>query len=209
MMSGRLVPLVVYALSTSVAAAQDGGDAPPMKMVAGATAHVAPMTLATAEMRLPAAEMRLPGAAATMSGAGIMAGTNGLAVKEEKGGWRFTLSADVLFDFDKADLRPEADAPLRALVEQVRGQAARARYQVEGHTDAKGSDAYNDPLSTRRASAVQAWLTSKAGVSTADVVVAGYGKRRPVVPNTKPDGSDDPEGRQKNRRVEILVMPLQ
>lgn len=132
----------------------------------------------------------------------------GMSVREEAGGLRFTLGADVLFDFDKSHLRPEADGILRRLVEEVRKQVPRARYLVEGHTDAKGSDAYNDRLSNRRADAVRDWLVRRGGVSSGTINTAGYGERRPVAPNEHPDGSDDPEGRQLNRRVEVLVTPL-
>jgi outer membrane protein OmpA-like peptidoglycan-associated protein len=90
----------------------------------------------------------------------------------------------------------------------VRGQVPRARYQVEGHTDAKGTDAYNDRLSQRRARSVRDWLVREAGVAPTRIGTLGFGERRPVAPNERPDGSDDPEGRQRNRRVEILVTPL-
>jgi len=115
--------------------------------------------------------------------------------------------ADTLFDFDKAVLRAEAGPVLRKLVEEVRSRTPGATYRVEGHTDAIGSDTYNDSLSRRRAAAVQAWLTRRGGVSARDVSAGWFGKRRPVVPNMRPDGTDDPEGRQRNRRVEIVVTP--
>ena len=74
---------------------------------------------------------------------------------------------------------------------------------IEGHTDGKGDDNYNEKLSERRAASVRNWLAFH-GVRTA-MTTRGWGKSKPVAPNTKPDGSDDPEGRQKNRRVEITV----
>jgi outer membrane protein OmpA-like peptidoglycan-associated protein len=52
---------------------------------------------------------------------------------------------------------------------------------------------------------VKAWLVSKGGASGAKIATKGWGKSKPVVPNTRPDGSDDPDGRKKNRRVEITV----
>jgi outer membrane protein OmpA-like peptidoglycan-associated protein len=115
---------------------------------------------------------------------------------------KINLSADVLFDFDKADLRPEAGPPLEKVVSVLRGYP-KAAVVIEGHTDGKGNEQYNQKLSERRADSVRAWLAAH-GVSAA-MTTRGWGKRRPVGPNSKPNGADDPEGRQKNRRVEITV----
>ena len=111
------------------------------------------------------------------------------------------LPADVLFDFDKSDLRADAAAPLNKAGELIKSYAT-APLTVRGHTDAKGSDAYNDALSLRRAQAVARALHAQTGRQAA---VQGLGKRQPVAPNTTPDGRDDPVGRQLNRRVQILI----
>jgi len=126
------------------------------------------------------------------------------AREQEDRSIRFDLPADILFDFDKATLRPDA-AP--ALEKALRLVAAypKAPLSVAGHTDAKGDDAYNDALSKRRAATVAEWIKAKTG---REVGARGYGERTPVAPNTHPDGSDDPEGRQRNRRVEIILLPL-
>lgn len=79
-----------------------------------------------------------------------------------------------------------------------------ARVEIAGHTDAKGSDAYNLALSERRAWAVQSWLSVDAGLAVA-MGVDGRGESEPVAANARADGVDDPEGRQKNRRVEITL----
>lgn len=113
------------------------------------------------------------------------------------------LPADILFDFDKADLRPDAFPALEKAAKLL-ASYPRAPLAVYGHTDAKGEDAYNDPLSLRRAEAVAAWLREKSGRSAE---VSGFGEKKPVAANSKPDGSDDPDGRQKNRRVEIVIKP--
>ena len=76
---------------------------------------------------------------------------------------------------------------------------------IEGHSDGKGTDAYNQPLSEKRAQAVRDWLVKNGGATAAKVTTKGWGKSKPIVPNARPDGSDDPEGRKKNRRVEITV----
>jgi len=115
---------------------------------------------------------------------------------------KIDLSSDVLFDFDKADLRPAA-APALEKVAAVMNTYPKASALIEGHTDGKGSDQYNQRLSEQRADSVRRWLAA-AGVKTR-MSARGWGKRKPVAPNTKPNGADDPVGRQKNRRVEITV----
>jgi outer membrane protein OmpA-like peptidoglycan-associated protein len=127
-----------------------------------------------------------------------------LAVKETATEIRLELSADVLFDFDKADIRPDAAKVLAQAAEFVRGQGTR-RVVIEGHTDAKGTDQYNQRLSERRAQAVKRWFQEREGLKAMTLETRGLGARRPVAANAKPDGSDDPEGRQKNRRVEIVI----
>ncbi|KQU53066.1 hypothetical protein ASG67_09490 [Sphingomonas sp. Leaf339] len=127
-------------------------------------------------------------------------------LKARQGGDRsivIDLPADILFDFDKASLRPDAEQSLRKAAELL-GSYPTAPVKVNGHTDGKGTDAYNDPLSLRRAQAVAAWLKRNGD---RDATVAGLGKRQPVADNVKSDGSDDPDGRQRNRRVEIVIQP--
>jgi outer membrane protein OmpA-like peptidoglycan-associated protein len=131
----------------------------------------------------------------------------GLEVREEAGGVRYTLSADILFDFDKATLRPKATAALDALSADVRQRFPRASFVVEGFTDAKGTDSYNLKLSERRAASVKSYLADDRRFAAGSIETRGRGEASPVAPNETPDGKDDPEGRQKNRRVEILVRP--
>lgn len=113
------------------------------------------------------------------------------------------LPADVLFDFDKATIRPDAEPALARAAELLKSYP-RAQVSIGGHTDAKGDDAYNEGLSLRRARAVADRLQGPAGRS---LKAEGFGERRPVAPNVRPDGADDPAGRQKNRRVEIRIAP--
>jgi outer membrane protein OmpA-like peptidoglycan-associated protein len=110
----------------------------------------------------------------------------------------------VLFDFDKATIKKEAEPSLRK-VATVLGANPGAKVAIEGHTDAKGADAYNQTLSEQRAASVKQWLVANAQVDGAAIATRGWGKTKPVAHNTKPDGSDDPDGRAKNRRVEIVV----
>jgi outer membrane protein OmpA-like peptidoglycan-associated protein len=115
---------------------------------------------------------------------------------------RIAMSADVLFDFDKADLRKEARPELEK-VAAVLKEYPNATARIEGHADGKGDAAYNQKLSERRAEAIRKWLEGE-GVKT-HLSSKGWGKTKPIAPNVRPDGKDDPEGRQKNRRVEIML----
>lgn len=116
------------------------------------------------------------------------------------------LAADVLFDFDKADIRPEAAATLAKAAVIVRAHSG-GHIRVEGHTDNKGTHAYNVALSQRRAQAVVTWLREREGLRGAAFQVHGFAETRPVAPNAMPGGADNPAGRQQNRRVEIVVSP--
>jgi outer membrane protein OmpA-like peptidoglycan-associated protein len=115
---------------------------------------------------------------------------------------RIAMSADVLFDFDKADLRKEARPELEKLAAVLK-EYPNATARIEGHADGKGDPAYNQKLSERRAETIRKWLESE-GVKTR-LSSQGFGKTKPIAPNTRPDGKDDPAGRQKNRRVEIML----
>jgi outer membrane protein OmpA-like peptidoglycan-associated protein len=129
--------------------------------------------------------------------------TTDLQIHESSSEIRIEMSADVLFDFDKATLSDKAQDALQQAASII-GEKAKGRVRIDGHTDAKGDDRYNLRLSERRANAVKTWFVEKARLPSARFATHGYGKQRPVASNTKPDGSDDPEGRQKNRRVEIV-----
>jgi len=115
-----------------------------------------------------------------------------------------TLPADILFDFDKAEIRPSAQGALHE-VAQVLRERAHGPVTIQGYTDALGGESYNQRLSERRAIAVRTWLGANEGLATMQFTVAGFGARNPVAPNRKPDGSDDPEGRQRNRRVTFII----
>ena len=110
-----------------------------------------------------------------------------------------TLAADVLFRFDKASLSPKARSRIDDVIARVRA-ASPPLVLVDGYTDAKGSNAYNVRLSRRRAQAVAAVLRQGGAPR---LVVKGHGEADPVAPNANPDGSDNPAGRARNRRVTI------
>lgn len=130
-----------------------------------------------------------------------------LAMKETETEIQIELAADVLFEFDKADILPKADEALQKAAAVIR-EKGKGKVRIDGYTDAKGADDYNRKLSLKRAKSVQKWFVEKGGLKGMTFETQGLGKANPVAPNTKPDGSDDPEGRQKNRRVEITVKKL-
>jgi outer membrane protein OmpA-like peptidoglycan-associated protein len=104
---------------------------------------------------------------------------------------------DVLFDTAEAQLKPGADATIRRLAEFLDVYPER-RLLIEGHTDSRGSDTYNQDLSQRRADAVRTALMA-AGVGEERVRALGLGEEYPVASN------DTDAGRQENRRVEIII----
>ena len=107
-----------------------------------------------------------------------------------------TLDSGILFDVDKYDVRPEAKRALASLATVLKEADVKA-FEVDGHTDSDAGDKHNQILSENRANAVKNFLASQ-GI-TAEITIKGYGKTRPVASN------DTPEGKQKNRRVEILI----
>lgn len=109
----------------------------------------------------------------------------------------------VYFDFNEAGLVPRARRQLEIVANLLRDDPRR-KLRLSGHADAVGSDSYNRQLSAARAYAVKNFL-SELGVSAAQIATEGLGTLRPLDPNTKPDGTDNPEGRSRNRRTEIFL----
>jgi OOP family OmpA-OmpF porin len=113
---------------------------------------------------------------------------------------KVTLAADVLFRFDRASLTARARSRIAEAAAKIR-EGKPPRVQIVGHTDSKGSDAYNDRLSRRRAESVARALRAALGADAPGLDTEGRGESEPVAPNTKSDGSDNPRGRARNRRV--------
>ena len=107
-----------------------------------------------------------------------------------------TFDAGVLFDVDKYNIRPDAEGILKNLVTVLK-EADIKSFEIDGHTDSDASDEHNQVLSENRANSVKNFLVSQ-GV-TAQISTKGYGEKRPIATN------DTPEGKQKNRRVEIII----
>jgi outer membrane protein OmpA-like peptidoglycan-associated protein len=108
------------------------------------------------------------------------------------------LSNELLFAFDSADILPGAEATLQRLAAALAG-AVKKSITVEGHTDSIGGDAYNQGLSERRARAVADWLVAR-GIPPGTIRAVGYGRTRPIVPQT-----GNAEEEKLNRRVEIRI----
>jgi|SoiMethySBSTD1v2_1073268.scaffolds.fasta_scaffold2868469_2 OmpA family protein len=104
---------------------------------------------------------------------------------------------------DILSVRPHADEIVRLGADDAALRGDRCYFNRRNEQPQENSASL---CHDRRANSVKEWLVQKEGLKNVRFVTAGFGAKKPVVPNTKPDGSDDPAGRQKNRRVEIVVM---
>lgn len=127
-----------------------------------------------------------------------------LQLKETEKAVTMKLEGDVLFDFGKAEIKSEAEQTLDK-VGTVIAQFPEGKVLIEGHTDSKGSQKVNRDLSKRRAEAVKNWLVREKHIPESIITTVGSGETKPVASNTRSDGSDNPQGREQNRRVEITV----
>ncbi|MGE0680350.1 MAG: OmpA family protein [Candidatus Binatia bacterium] len=111
----------------------------------------------------------------------------------------------IFFGFNSADLQPEARQKVDALsVVLNHPRAVQRKIVIEGHADAIGTQEYNLKLSQQRAEAVEQEMIANL-IQGGRLRSEGFGETRPIAPNTNPDGSDNPEGRTQNRRVEIII----
>jgi outer membrane protein OmpA-like peptidoglycan-associated protein len=120
-------------------------------------------------------------------------------VKNPKGGESLAL----YFEYDEAGLHPRAQKQLQIVADMLKSDANR-KLRIAGHTDALGAEDYNLRLSQQRAESVKKRLVA-LGVAADQVDTTGLGTAQPLGPNQKSDGTDDPEGRSKNRRAEIYL----
>ncbi|WP_282092931.1 OmpA family protein [Epibacterium ulvae] len=133
----------------------------------------------------------------------VLEGATQIASDPNGFGFSVDLSGDYLFDFDQHILKPEAQTALEGLIKLYAAYDGR-EILIVGHTDAKGSDQYNQALSERRAESVRAWFADRQ-VEEGLLTAIGRGEDEPVASNTV-GGQDNPEGRALNRRVEITVI---
>lgn len=120
-------------------------------------------------------------------------------VSNPKGGESLAL----YFEYDQDKLHPRAQKQLEIVAGMLKSDPSK-KLRIAGHTDAKGTDNYNLRLSQSRAESVKKQLEG-LGVPAEQVDTTGLGKAQPLGPNQKADGTDDPEGRSKNRRAEIYL----
>ena len=120
-------------------------------------------------------------------------------VKSAKGGESIVL----YFEFDKAGLHPRALHQLDIIASLLKSDPAR-KMRITGHTDALGSDDYNERLSAVRAKNVRERLLA-VGVSETQILTVGFGSKAPLDPNRLENGADNPDGRSRNRRTEIYL----
>jgi outer membrane protein OmpA-like peptidoglycan-associated protein len=200
----RTALVVTLVLAAVVLAQPSAADTASMVKILGIVSHVEDMSGNVRDVA---------GNAASLSGnvqivaariRSMVGKSKNVAVKVSRTEVRIDLASDVVFDFDSAQIQPKARQTL-ARVAQFIGASAKGRVRILGYTDGKGSAEYNQGLSERRARSVESWFVDKDALRHVDFATQGFGMRDPVAPNTKPDGSDDPVGRQKNRRVEIVL----
>jgi outer membrane protein OmpA-like peptidoglycan-associated protein len=125
-----------------------------------------------------------------------------LGATTKDGELQLNLAGDVLFDFGSSAIRPDAAMELQKVAHAIRERSAGTIYII-GHTDSVGGDQQNQKLSEARAVSVIRWLNESEEIPLAIMRGQGMGSKKPIAYNTMPDGSDNPEGRAQNRRVEI------
>lgn len=138
------------------------------------------------------------GVAVTGHVAAVETALSDLGAKVTETEIRMELPGDILFDFDKYDIRPDAQEALGKVAVVIRAYPGKD-VLIEGHTDSKGSEEYNLKLSISRAESVKRWLQENENLRDTDVETKGWGESKPRATN------ETEEGRQRNRRVEITV----
>ena len=182
-----------------LAACSPGDSAPPPPADSPAAPGEAAASSPAAASPAPTVRPGMTGSVSDLKG-----DISGLSIRVTDMGTVIDLPADALFEFDKADLTPAAEAQLGKAAEVIR-QSPAGTIQIVGHTDAKGDDAYNQRLSEARARAVADWFGQQVGVRQRSFTVSGKGETAPIAPNQTATGADDPAGRTKNRRVEVVI----
>ena len=120
-------------------------------------------------------------------------------VRSNPGYTIYSMDEKILFDVDKATLRPGAEKNLRSIAASIQEASSRGPIRIYGHTDSTASASYNKKLAEERANAVKNWLQQNAEIDSARMSVEAVGQAKPIASNKTP------EGRQQNRRVVIVV----
>ena len=183
---------------------QAGNESPPATAPAAAPSASKPAPFSDSEL---AAQLRRQGVGTAAAGQTPVASPPGVRlpeIEETPRGVVITLP-HTLFAFDSYELDPGALRVVERMAYVLNHPRATGRVVVlEGHADAIGTEAYNLALSRRRAETVARELIGQ-GLQRERITVEAYGESRPVAPNRNPDGTDNPAGRAKNRRVEAVI----
>ncbi len=115
----------------------------------------------------------------------------------------YTMDDRLLFDTDKAQIRPQGEEKLQEIVDQIKDLPKNGQIRVFGHADARASNEYNKELSAERANAVKDWLQNKGGIDTQRLSIEAMGETAPRATN------ETARGRQLNRRVAVVVVTRQ
>ena len=117
-----------------------------------------------------------------------------------------SFTIDLKFEFDKYELNEENLNGVEVIYSTY-NQHKEAYIEISGHTDSKGSESHNKKLSQSRANEIKKHLVNK-GIPKDRIITKAFGEEQPLAPNINPDGSDNPEGRSKNRRTEVKIVNL-
>jgi outer membrane protein OmpA-like peptidoglycan-associated protein len=204
----RALAVLLLFAGAGPAGAQAGVVSDPWDPATEAAAEAAVARLgAKRALELEPAVLKVQGLSAGVAGAGtgiratvreVEQAKKALGAEETDLEVRVELPSDVLFDFDKSDIRPSAAQSLAKVATLIRAYPS-GRVLLEGHTDSVSTEAYNQKLSEARAAAVKRWLVEKEGIEATRLETRGSGESRPVADN----GTE--QGRQKNRRVEVVI----
>ncbi|HKO29088.1 MAG TPA: OmpA family protein [Solirubrobacteraceae bacterium] len=186
-MGGPVVPDIPISSKPAPTPSELGSSA---VAAAAAPFAVPPGTTSTAGLTLPVQNL--------ISTVGNSSGSD----SESPNRATIALSADVLFQFNKATLTPRAHAVISQVASRIEARATGV-VRVDGYTDSIGTDQVNIPLSQARAASVVHALKPLVGGAPVTFQTAGHGSADPVAPNTLAGGADNPRGRALNRRVTI------
>lgn len=112
---------------------------------------------------------------------------------------------NIYYEYDKYELTKEAKEKIEKTLLKILNETPQIVIEISAHTDSKGDDEYNRNLSQQRAESVVKHLVRK-GIDPKRLYAKGYGETKPIAPNENPDGSDNPAGREKNRRTEFKII---
>jgi outer membrane protein OmpA-like peptidoglycan-associated protein len=113
---------------------------------------------------------------------------------------------NIFFDFDKSTLRQTSNVELKNILKLL-NKYTKISIEIDGYTDSKGTKEYNQQLSMDRANAVVRYLIEN-GIDKSRLSTKGFGETKPDAPNEDEEGNDNPEGRQLNRRVEMMIVEM-